>query len=116
MSKYLDKLAILGSADVKTEEVSVPEWGGTVLVRGMTAAARDAWEQMLVKDGKSSLENARAKLVAVSVVDEAGNLVFSESDVVLLGAKSASALSRIATAAQRLSRLSVADIEDAAKN
>lgn len=116
MSKKLTKLDILSVADVKTEEVDVPEWGGTITVRGMTGAARDVWEQMLIKDGKASIDNARAKLVAVSVVDEKGEFMFTESDIALLGKKSASALTRIVNVAQRLSRLSNADIEETAKN
>ena len=35
---------ILAVSDIQTEEVHVPEWGGTVLVRGLTGAERDEFE------------------------------------------------------------------------
>ena len=35
---------IRAASDLKTEEVYVPEWGGSVLMRGMTGTERDAWE------------------------------------------------------------------------
>lgn len=115
-SKILNRAAILGAADVQSVRVDVPEWGGHVYVRAMTGADRDDWEQMLVKDGKSNLENARAKLVVVSTVDEDGNRLFDVADVEALGRKSASALTRIAAVAQSLGRLSAGDLEDAVKN
>ena len=39
---YLDKAAILTADDLGRREVAVPEWGGTVLIRGLTGAERDA--------------------------------------------------------------------------
>lgn len=116
LSRLLDRAAILGASDVQSERVEVPEWGGHVYVRAMTGTDRDAWEQMLVKDGKSNVDNARAKLVVVSTVDEDGNRLFAVEDVELLGRKSGAALTRIAAVAQRLSKLSVADLEEAVKN
>lgn len=116
----LSREAILQAQDLPTEDVEVPEWGGTVRVRGLTGAERDAFEQSIVEQrGKSTrmnLKNIRAKLVALTVVDEQGNRVFTDEDAELLGKKSASALDRIFAVAQRLSGLRPEDVEELAGN
>lgn len=114
--KALDRTTILAADDVQTKLVQVPEWGGAVYVKAMTGAMRDAWEQMLVKEGASSIENARAKLLVISVVDEDGNRLFTDADIQALGEKSGSALTRLANVAQKLSRLGEKELEDAVKN
>jgi len=112
----LTKEAILSANDLKPKEVSVPEWGGAVLVASMTGEARDEWEQSLVSkvNGKSetNLHNIRARLVAATVVDESGKRMFTSSDVALLGKKSASALERVCKVAQSLNGLGDSDLED----
>jgi len=116
----LNRDDILNVADLPIEEIQVPEWGGSVLVRGMTGAERDAFEASIVelKGNKSSVDmrNIRAKLVALTLVDESGERLFSQADVELLGKKSAAALQRIFEAAQKLSGLTQADVEELAKN
>lgn len=111
---------ILKAQDLPTEDVSVPEWGGTVRVRALTGAERDAFEQSIVEQrGRSTrmnLQNLRAKLVALTVVDEEGNRIFSDSDAKLLGKKSALALNRVFEVAQKLSGLTSEDVEELTKN
>jgi len=108
--------AILAARDIQTEQVDIPEWSCSVLVRGMSGVDRDAFESSLLK-GKGrgrdiNLANFRARLVSRSVVDEAGNLVFSEHDAEALGRHSAGALSRISDVAQRLSGVTPEDVEE----
>lgn len=90
---------ILKAQDLPSEDVPVPEWGGTVRVRALTGAERDAFEQSIVeqrgRSARMNLQNLRAKLVALTVVDEEGNRIFSDSDAKLLGKKSALALNRV---------------------
>ncbi len=116
----LTRDAILQVQDLPTERVHVPEWGGDVLVRALTGAERDRFEQSIVEQrGKSTrmnLQNIRAKLVALTVVDEQGNRIFKDEDVKWLGNKSAAALDRIFEVAQRLSGLRDEDVEELAKN
>lgn len=120
----LTKAQILAAEDLTTELVEVPEWGGEVLVRSLTGQARDQYEaDFLLIDtskGKPSydmdLENARARLVALSVVDEAGRLLFDDDDVRELGKKSALALDRVYATAKRISGLSDEDVEELRKN
>ena len=115
MSNILNREAILNIQDLKTEEVEVPEWGGAVLVRALTGAERDQFEATVVetkgKNTRVNLVNARAKLVAMSVVDEEGNKLFTPADVAALGKKSAAALARIFDVAMRLAGISEKDIE-----
>lgn len=116
----LSRDAILQAQDLPTERVEVPEWGGEVIVRGLTAAERDQFEQSIVeargKDTRVNLRNIRAKLVALCVVDEEGKRLFKDEDAELLGRKSAVALNRIFEVAQRLSGLRPEDVEELAGN
>ena len=117
----LTKDQILEANDLQSESVTVPEWGGDVLVRTMTGADRDAFEASMITtlpDGtrKPNMANMRAKLVALTVVDDAGNRVFDVTDVDRLALKSASALERVFNAAQRINGLGAQAEDLAAKN
>ena len=107
---------ILKSDDLKKEVVKVPEWGGEVLIGTMTGHARDEWEQSLVENKKVSLQNIRARLVAMTALDEQGNRLFTSDDIEALGKKSASALERCVKVAQKLNRLTEAELDDLTKN
>lgn len=106
--------------DKQYEDVDVPEWGGTVRVRGMSGTERDAYEASILEqrgnDRKVNLANARAKLVVRCLVDENGALLFTPDDVRVLGRKSAKALERVFDAARRASGMTEADIEKLTEN
>jgi hypothetical protein len=111
----LSKHDIMTVDDLKVEEVSVPEWGGSVLVRTLTARERDEFESSTVdkKSGKPNLENFRAKLVGLCLVDENGKRLFeSRADVTMLGNKSVAALQRVFNKAQELNGFSEEDVEE----
>lgn len=116
----LNKKAILAAPDIKTEEVFVPEWDGSVMVRGMTGSQRDEFEASIVEMRGTvqtmHLEGIRAKLCSLTIVDEDGRRMFDSDEVDELGAKSAQALQRIFEVAQRLSGLTPDDVEHLAKN
>lgn len=120
MGQLLDLQAILGAKDIVTEDVEVPEWGGTVRVTGLNGLERDQFESTLVEQkGKKTrvdLRNARARLVSMTVVDEAGKRVFSPDHVGILGTKSAAALDRVYTVAARLSGLTDEDMDELTGN
>lgn len=119
MTKVLSKSDILTSADLAREAVNVPEWGGTVYVRVLTAKERDAWELTFtptVKGAPVVLENVRARLVVLTAVDAEGRRLFEDGDVEALGGKNAAAVDRLFVVAQRLNGLTVTEIEDTAKN
>lgn len=117
---YLTRDAILSAVDIPQEDVAVPEWGGSVLVRGLTGRQRDAFEAGMIRgQGKNQqlvLENMRAKLSALTIVDEQGSRLFSEVDVKALSEKSAAALDRVFAVAMRLSGLTQRDVEELTKN
>lgn len=117
---YLTREQILECVDLQYEDVAVPEWGGTVRVRGLTGAERDAFESSFVQQQGTKttfdMQNMRAKLVAMAVVDENGERLFSDRDVAALGRKSGAALQRVFEVAQRLSGLTDEDIDELEKN
>ncbi len=116
----LSKQQILAAKDIETKDIEVPEWVGSVRIRGLNGAERDEFEQSMVerrgKRYEANLRNARARLVALSVVDADGARLFSEADVNALGNKSASALNRVYEAARDLSGLTEADVDELAEN
>ena len=107
---------ILEVKDIEIEEVEVPEWGGTVCVKGMSGLERDAFEASIVqakgKGTKVNMENIRAKLAAQTLCDEQGERLFTDVDVKLLGKKSAVALQRVFVVAQKLSGIGDADVNE----
>jgi hypothetical protein len=112
----LNREAILAQSKLPTEEVSVPEWGGSVTVRALTGAQRDAFEagciQQRGKKTERNLNNLRARLVALSVVDADGKRLFSDADAAALGELNAAALDRVYDAAARISGLNAKDQEE----
>lgn len=113
----LSKKDILEAKDNNYVDIEVPEWGGTVRIASMSGRARDQFEASIVgKNGGMNTTNIRAKLVAASIVDEKGELLFSDAEVIKLGNKSAKALDRIFDAAQKLNAIGDKDIEELAKN
>jgi len=111
---------ILKAQDIDYEVVEVPEWGGEVRVRAMTAAERDAFEASILRQTKSGVQvemvNLRARLCAMTIVDEDGKRIFSDGDVAELGKKSAAALQRVFDVAMRLSKFGNEDIQNLAEN
>lgn len=75
---YLSAEQILDADDLLREEVSVPEWGGVVLVQGMNGTDRDRFEaQMLNRnmdgvDKDKALDQYRARLAAACLVTADG--------------------------------------------
>lgn len=119
--KTLTRTAILGKTELATERVNVPEWGGPVVVRELTGAERDAWEGAFLDPDTQGLKadymvNARARLVAMAVIDDDGARIFSADDVALLGELSGAALDRVFQVGTRLSNLTKADLAELEKN
>lgn len=117
---YLTREQIMGADDRNTQDVDVPEWGGTVRLRGMSGLERDEYEAGIIAvgpDGKRrvDLKNMRARLVAYSIVDEDGGRMFQAEDIEALGDKSAAALERVFDVARKLSGLSSDDVEELAE-
>lgn len=109
----LTKSNIMEMVDIKSETVEVPEWGGEVIVRGMSGSERDRYESTLYKQTKEGgvYSNIRAMLVAFCTIDEEGNNLFTPEDIQELGKKSSIPLDKIAEVGRRLSGIGVEEEE-----
>lgn len=122
--KFLSRDDILLADDIAYETVDVPEWGGPVRVKSLSGTERDEFEasvtQMHTVRGRQEqtvvLRNVRAKLAVRCIVDADGERMFHDSDIGMLGKKSAGALDRVVEACQRLSGLTDEDVQDLAAN
>lgn len=118
--EQLTRDQVLSASDLQKERVEVPEWKGFVWVRGLTALERDRYDESLLKrvKGRTVVDaaGARARLVALTVTNEAGEQLFTDRDVDALNAKSAAPIDRLFTVAQRLSGVTEEMIEDLVKN
>lgn len=114
---------ILRAEDLPRELVEVPEWGGAVYVRGLTAWERSEFENEMfdlkskrIKPGKKGRKAAeedvdmkidmrlmRVRLPAMCMVNAHGDRLFSDDQVEKLGRKHPGVLDRISTIARRLS-------------
>lgn len=105
--------AILATAEREYAYVEVEEWGGTVRIRSLTGKERDKFESGLsTAKGKPNLDNFRARFVAEVLVDEKGDLLFTNSyQVEKLGDKSVTALQKVYDAATSLNGMSDDDIK-----
>jgi len=116
----LTKEQILRVKDIETRTVHVPEWGGDVLVRSLSATERDYFESKLVDQSggkvRANLQNIKARLASMAIVDEDGNRVFTEQEIAILGTKSAAALNRISEAITDMSGISKKDMDELAGN
>ncbi len=114
---------IIAAQDIVIERVEVPEWGGHIYVRAMTAAARERYIESVRKtEGKGrnavekiQLEDSSAKLVQNTACNKLGSLLFTSAHIKKLAAKSSKAMQRVVDAASRLNGLDD-DAEQEAKN
>jgi len=115
MSKILSRDDILSANDLPKELVEVPEWGGSVYVRGLNGLERDKFEiscaEQKGKNTTLNLENVRSKLLVLTICDEDGNRLFNDADLANFCKKSAIPISKLFDIAQRLSGLLDNDIK-----
>lgn len=99
-----------GKSFLPFEIIEVPELGGAIGVRGMTAGDALAFYREITKKGKKADMDAEdwAKLVVRCLVSETGERIFSDDEweTVLIGehAWPMAALQRVALVAMRLNR------------
>ena len=120
--KVLTADQILKCNDLKKQAVAVPEWGkdAGVYIRTLTGTERDKFEEEIVKVKGDKTEinykNMRAKLVALTACTKSGSLIFNQSHVEALGKKSAAALDRLFSVAQKINGMSAEDVKQLTKN
>lgn len=113
----LNKDQILGADDLPTEDVEVPEWDGTVRVRGLTGTERDRFEFQVAaarKDGKQT--DIRAAYAGRCMIDDNGKRLFEDKDLAALGRKSGAVLDRIFDVVRKLSGMTDEKLKEAAED
>jgi len=107
--KFLSAADVESAADTKYEEVEVPEWGGTIRLRSMTAG--QSMRQLV--DLKRFPDDGMCIILMYSAVDENDNLVYSMDrvneegvpfDLIMLRSKSMAVLDRLQRVCVRLNR------------
>lgn len=109
----LDRKAIFGATDIKTQDVEVPEWGGSVRVRQMTVAERNEFVRRSSDDQVSGIGTW---LVATLAVDDKGAPLFTSEDIAELEKKNFRNLDLVAKAIMQVNGLGEKEVEEAAKN
>ena len=114
----LNREAFLKPATVQQDTVHIPELGGDVIVRGMTARTRSQFESHFsTAAGKpipSRHREMRERLVIACCIDEDGNALFTAEDVETLGNLPATIIEPLVDAAQRVCGMT--KVADLAKN
>ena len=98
----LNRESIRDIQDVGIEEVEVPEWGGSVYVRGMTLADMaehaERQRQLGANPSETELAGLLPAIVVRYCVDPAGVRIFQDEDEAWLRTKSVASLKRIVDA------------------
>lgn len=116
----VSRAGILDAVDLESIEIDVPEWGGVVRLRAMSAADRVAYEDKLAtfdEDGASAgvrVVRGLACLIIATVVDEDDEPLFTDADLDALQEKSFEVLNRVAEAAAGINGMG--KIEETEKN
>ena len=109
---------ILAASDIKSKvvPVEVPEWGGTVHLRVMTAGERDAHELewMAAKEKGGGVSDFRTKLLVRCLCDSAGKRIFTDAQIEGLKQKSADVVDRLWKQSMVVNKLTEAAVEAAA--
>lgn len=96
----LTREMILAVDDLPHEDVDVPEWGGTVRVQALNAQAGQRFAGLMAQ--ASDDDQVRVRLLSVSLVDDAGGLLFGLADVEALARKNFGVVRKLSDIAFRL--------------
>jgi len=124
--QQVTRLDILTNDTLPEKEVNIPDWGGVVVVRGMTGTEFETWQEAITSrrtgkgKGKVDLKEATAELVIMSTyvpgTDGTLERLFQDSDASVLATKSARALNTIMAAAMELNGLVQKELEELVGN
>ena len=105
----LSRDQILNGAQPRTESVHIPEFGGDMLLRGLTADEADEYEgENIEVKGEQIVLNRkqqRARLIQRCAINQDGSQLFSKDDIPALGRLPGAALQKAFVVAQSLSGL-----------
>lgn len=99
---FLTKEQILAAQDRRYAEVDVPEWGGKIRLQSLDADQTLKHERMLKKSDEKN--NPLTSMLAASIVDQDGKLLFDEKDLIALGKKSPKVLVRLIDEMKKLNK------------
>ena len=111
----LDVTEFLAAGRIEVQRVPVPELGGAVYLRGLTAYEFEEYEKVLSRQ-KDDVVNARARLLTMCLCDSTGKLLFSHHDIKRIGGLPAAVVLRLFLAARKLSKLDEDGIKELVGN
>ena len=118
---FATKDAILAVRDLNHQDVYVEEWELTVRIRELTGTERGLFDKSVTqvtasKDGNFDVQveahKLRLSLVALTLVDESNERIFSEDEMHSLGEKSSKVITRLYEISSKLSGLSADSAEE----
>lgn len=112
----LSKEQILKADDLEVLTLEVPEWGGNVAMRALSASERIKWEQDVFPNGVVDTEKFLTALVARSLIDNEGKRLFTDDEFSALSGKNPAVLGRLREAAAKLNKMGADDQKEAEKN
>jgi hypothetical protein len=108
----LDRAAIIAGAKPRIVTISVPEWGGDVCLREITAGQRDQWDAWQIEhDGAARYANIRARLLVLTICDEQGVRLFADNDIAVVSGLPAMSIDKLWDASCKLVGLRPEDVE-----
>lgn len=105
---------ILGTDDIETRPVDVPEWPVDVYVRTFPGTVRSRLRAMV--DGNADSATFSATAVKEAACTEDGSLIFTDDDIEALKSKSSVVQDRIIAAAMELNGMAEDAEDEAVKN
>jgi hypothetical protein len=113
----LTRDAILAAQDFKTVDVEVPEWGGSLRLRTLSVAGRDAVQAAATDlSGKVNPTRFAALLIVRTAIDESGQRLFSDEEANVIAEKGPEAFQRVFDAASKLNGFGAESVDAAEKN
>lgn len=113
----LDKSTILAAinaaSDIKTEKVNVPEWKTDVYLKVLSGTDRDAFEAGYTDQ---RMANFRVRFLVLTLCDQAGERLFDDEQVALLGRRSSIVLNRLFEHAWKINMLSQEAVDEAGES
>lgn len=116
--KLLSRKEILEASDMPEPELlEVPEWGGAVLIRQISALEADRYNVACIDPQTGKLDPMRlakqgVALAVMCIVDEEGNRLFTTMDIEKLGRKSGQALKRVVDRCREINDIALSEDDD----
>ena len=113
---------ILDIQDMEIKRVQVQAWGNRfVCLKPFSARSRDQWEAEIYTAKKehgdaAAMNDFRAKLLARSICNEEGVLLFSSADIELLTLKNAKAMDYLYDVCRELNGMTETEMAKATEN